>query len=68
MVDTLSFKDLFRYALKYSLIDEKTVDRWFRCRNSTAHDYGRAFAEETLCLIDDFLKDVKNLKAMIENG
>ena len=67
MVDTLSFKDLFRYALKYSLIDEKTVDRWFRCRNSTAHDYGRAFAEETLTLIDDFIADVKSLKKVIEN-
>ena len=37
-------------------------------RNNTAHDYGRAFAEETLALVDDFLQDVKNLKAVIENG
>ena len=70
IVDTLSFKDLFRNALKYSLIDEQTVERWFSYRdnrNSTAHDYGRAFAEETLMLIDDFIKDVKSLKKIIEN-
>ena len=70
IVDTLSFKDLFRNALKYSLIDEQTVERWFSYgdnRNSTAHDYGRAFAEETLMLIDDFVKDVKSLKKIIEN-
>ena len=70
IVDTLSFKDLFRNALKYSLIDEQTVERWFSYRdnrNSTAHDYGRAFAEETLMLIDDFVKDVKSLKKIIDN-
>jgi len=70
-VDTLSFKDLFRYAQKYSLIDEQTVTRWFKYRdnrNNTAHDYGEAFAIETLTLVEDFLNDVKNLKAVIENG
>lgn len=70
-VDALTFKDLFRHAYKYSLINNEEAERWMKYRdnrNNTAHDYGRAFAEETLCLIDDFLKDVKNLKAMIENG
>ncbi len=71
-VDTLTFKDLFWYAFKYSLIkDEGCVERWMKYRdnrNNTAQDYGRAFAEETLSLIEDFLKDVKNLKAVIENG
>lgn len=69
-VDILTFKDLFRNALKYSLISEEEVNRWFIYRdnrNSTAHDYGQAFAEETLSLIDDFLCDVKNLKKVIEN-
>ncbi len=69
--DTLTFKDLFRHAYKYSLINNEEAERWMKYRdnrNNTAHDYGRAFAEETLCLIDGFLRDVKNLKAMIENG
>lgn len=68
--DALSFKDLFRHALKYSLLDEKTVQRWFKYRdnrNNTAHDYGKSFAEETLLLIEDFILDVKELKKVIEN-
>ena len=69
--DSLTFKDLFRHAFKYSLITNEEAERWMKYRdnrNSTAHDYGRAFAEETLLLIDDFLKDVKKLKTVIENG
>ena len=68
--DTLTFKDLFRHAFKYSLITNEEAERWMKYRdnrNNTAHDYGRAFAEETLLLIDDFLKDVKKLKTVIEN-
>ena len=49
-VDSLTFKDLFRYALRHSLLEESEVNRWFKYRdnrNNTAHDYGRAFAEQT---------------------
>jgi len=70
-VDALTFKDLFRNANKYSLLSEDEVNRWFKYRdnrNSTAHDYGQAFAEETLKIIDDFLRDVSHLKEIIENG
>ncbi|MCD7878938.1 MAG: nucleotidyltransferase substrate binding protein [Candidatus Gastranaerophilales bacterium] len=69
-VDSLTFKDLFRYAAKYSLISQDEVKRWFLYRdnrNNTAHDYGRDFAEQTLKLIDDFIKDVYNIKNVIEN-
>ncbi len=68
--DSLTFKDLFRHAFKYSLITNEEAERWMKYRdnrNNTAHDYGRAFTEETLLLIDDFLKDVKKLKTVIEN-
>ena len=70
-VDALTFKDLFRHAYKYSLLNEDEISRWMKYRdnrNNTAHDYGRAFAEETLALVDDFLNDVKNLRTVIENG
>lgn len=70
IADTLNFKDIFRNALKYSLISQEEVERWFVYRdnrNNTAHDYGVAFAEETLTLMDSFLNDVKNLKKVIEN-
>ena len=69
-VDTLTFKDIFRYANKHSLLCQEEVERWFQYRdnrNSTAHDYGRAFAEKTVTLMDDFIKDVENLIKVIEN-
>lgn len=69
-VDNLSFKDVFRNAAKHSLISKDVLEHWFKYRdnrNNTAHDYGKAFAEETLILIDSFLVDVKNLKRIIEN-
>lgn len=70
-VDQLNFKDLFRYALKHSLLTEDEVERWFKYRdnrNNTAHDYGRSFAEETLSLIDDFIKDAYKIRDIINNG
>lgn len=69
-VDNLNFKDVFRNAFKHSLISQEEVNRWFlyrNNRNNTAHDYGKAFAKETLTLIDSFINDVKNLKRCIEN-
>lgn len=69
-VDSLTFKDLFRYAAKHSLLNENEVQRWFKFRdnrNSTAHDYGEQFAKETLVLIDDFIKDTKKLIEVINN-
>lgn len=68
--DKLNFKDIFRYAEKFSLLDEESVVRWFKYRdnrNNTAHDYGEAFANETLLLIEDFLSDIKVLKKVIDN-
>ena len=70
-VDTLYFKDLFRYAFKHSLINEDEAERWMKYRdnrNNTAHNYGRAFAKETLSFIEDFIKDAKNLKEAIEKN
>ena len=69
--DTLSFKDVFRHAFKYSLINEDETERWMKYRdnrNNTAHNYGRAFAEENLTFIEDFIRDSKNLKETIEKN
>ena len=69
MVDSLNFKDIFRHAFKYSLMDEDAVNRWMVYRdnrNNTAHNYGVAFANDTLKLIDKFLTDAKNLKKVID--
>ena len=67
-VDALTFKDLFRLANKYCILNDKAVERWLKYRdnrNNTAHDYGVKFAKETLTLIEDFIKDVKDLKRVI---
>ena len=69
-VDSLYFKDIFRNALKYSILNKEEVERWFKYRdnrNNTSHDYGKKFAEETLSLVESFLIDVRNLKKVIEN-
>lgn len=67
-VDALTYKDLLRYANKHGLISEDEVKRWFvyrENRNSTAHDYGKGFAEETLQLMPGFLADVRRLEATL---
>ncbi len=63
-VDQLVFNDVFRYANQYGLMDSDTVERWLhyrRNRNTTAHDYGAAFAETTLAMLPDYLKDVREM-------
>jgi len=70
-IDKLTFKDLFRNASKRGLLTKEEVERWFIYRdnrNNTAHDYGEAFAENTLSLIDGFIKDAKKIKKTIENA
>lgn len=70
-VDALTFKDLFRYANKHSLISDEETARWMKYRdnrNNAVHDYGRAFAEEPLSLIEDFLSDAKHIMSVIANG
>ena len=63
-VDKLVFKDLFRHANKHGLLDEAAVERWFAYRanrNTTAHDYGAGFANETLKILPAYLHDVRAL-------
>ena len=67
--DRLTFKDMFRHAAKHGLIDTDAVERWLGYRdnrNTTAHDYGKAFAEATLKLLPTFIADAKVLAEAIE--
>ena len=69
-LDTLTFKEIFKQAHKFSLLNEEETERWLKyrdSRNTVAHDYGQALAEETLSLMDDFLKDAEHLKQIIEH-
>ncbi|MEY6432960.1 nucleotidyltransferase substrate binding protein [Thioalkalicoccus limnaeus] len=63
-VDALVFNDVLRHAGKQGLMDSSTVERWLSYRangNSTAHDYGKGFAKETLTLLPRYLQDVRDL-------
>ena len=63
-VDDLSFKDVFRHAGKHGLLDTDAIARWFSYRNNrnvVAHDYGEAFAEQTLVLLPGFIADASHL-------
>ncbi len=69
--DALTFKDLFRHAHMHGLITAEESERWMVYRdncNATAHDYGEAFADETLALTESFIKDAKRLKEVIDNA
>jgi nucleotidyltransferase substrate binding protein (TIGR01987 family) len=63
-VDKLVFKDIFRHAVLRDIITDEACERWLQYRdnrNSTAHDYGVNFAEETLVLLPQFIADASAL-------
>ena len=69
--DRLHFKDLFRHAARHDLIAPDSVERWLDYRdnrNYTAHDYGEDFAEATLKLLPNFIRDARALADMIEQA
>jgi nucleotidyltransferase substrate binding protein (TIGR01987 family) len=68
-VDRLVFNDVLRQAGKHGLFDLAAVERWLAYRanrNSTAHDYGAEFANETLKLLPDYLADVRALAVELQ--
>lgn len=70
-VDELTFKEVCRNAAKHGLLSLEEVDRWFKYRenrNTTAHDYGQAFAEETLKLLPAFVSDAKTLQKKLDGS
>jgi len=63
-VDRLVFNDVLRQSGKHGLMNLEAVERWLQYRknrNSTAHDYSEAFANETLKLLPDYLIDARAL-------
>ncbi len=68
-VDHLVFNDVLRHAGRRGLLDEDAVERWFDYRdnrNTTAHDYGRGFANETMAILPKFLVDIRALADRLE--
>ncbi len=69
-VDGLTFKSIFRHAAKFGIISLEECERWITYRdnrNTTAHDYGVGFAENTLKILPTFLLDSKNLLAKLND-
>lgn len=67
-VDELTYKDVLRHAAKHGLLSVEEVERWFAYRdnrNDTAHDYGEAFASQTLVLMSGFVADAQALEACL---
>ncbi len=67
-IDELTYKDVLRHAAKHRLLEPEAVERWFAYRdnrNNTAHDYGIAFAEETLVLLPGFIADARVLETVL---
>ncbi|WP_353572996.1 HI0074 family nucleotidyltransferase substrate-binding subunit [Candidatus Albibeggiatoa sp. nov. BB20] len=63
-VDRLYFKDIFRHAAKHDIISMEESERWLTyrdMRNSTSHDYGKAFATTTLKILPQFIIDAEHL-------
>ncbi|MCX6352501.1 MAG: nucleotidyltransferase substrate binding protein [Bacteroidetes bacterium] len=68
-VDQLVFKDVFRNAVLRNMITDEACERWLQYRdnrNSTAHNYGENFAEETLILLPKFIIDATDLARIIQ--
>ncbi len=68
-VDGLIFKDVFRHAVLRNIISDEACERWLQYRdnrNSTAHDYGVNFAEETVVLLPQFIADASALATAIK--
>lgn len=68
--DKLYFKDIFRQATNHGLISLEEAERWFTYRenrNNTAHDYGVGFAQNTLLLLPNYLRDAKNIVKVIQS-
>ncbi|MDR1479892.1 MAG: nucleotidyltransferase substrate binding protein [Planctomycetaceae bacterium] len=66
--DKLIFKDVFRHAVLHDIITTEECERWLQyrnSRNSTTHDYGVAFAENTLTLLPQFILDARRLCELI---
>lgn len=67
-LDATPVKEVLRLAATHGLMRVEEVERWFAYRdnrNSTAHDYGEGFANETLVLLPGFIADAQTLEAVL---
>lgn len=70
-LETTPIKDILRLAAVHGLMTLDEVERWFAYRdnrNNTAHDYGEAFANQTLALMPSFLEDISRLAQTLDDS
>lgn len=68
-VHQLQFKQVFRECALRNIISVELSERFMIYRdnrNSTAHDYGENFAEETLVLLPAFINDARSIVEAIQ--
>ena len=61
--------DRVLFAGKHGMLSSAEVERWLAYRanrNSTAHDYGAGFANDTLALLPTYLEDVRSLAVALQ--
>lgn len=67
-LDETPARGVLRLAATHGLMTLEDVERWFTYRtnrNFTAHDYGEAFAKETMALLPGFIADSRKLEATL---
>ena len=67
-LDATPVKDILSLAATHGIMTLEEIERWFAYRdnrNTTAHDYGKGFAQETLRLLPSFITDVKGLEHIL---
>lgn len=63
-VEALTFNEVLRHAGKRGLLGADEVTRWLAYRsnrNTTAHDYGVGFVQQTLALLPAYVQDAQAL-------
>lgn len=68
-IDRLYFKDVFRKACQFGILNVEETERWLEYRdkrNLTAHEYGQSFAENIIEIIAIFIIDSKSVVVSIK--
>jgi len=63
-IDRLFFKDVFRKACQFGVLNIEETERWLEYRdkrNLTAHEYGQSFAENIIEVLESFIKDAQSV-------
>ena len=67
-VEELIVVNVFRHAVRRSLISDGQCERWFlyrQCRNNSAHNYNQHYADDVLAILPAFIDDAKTLSRML---